>query len=162
MRTERFKGRDGGREDGERCHVPTLSWRYLSVCEVSRNSMVPASSGSSVSASSDPKPCSSWATSFTVTAKLSMAWSHTDTRAHTHTHRHTYIHAHTHMHTETYAHTRTYAHTHKHTRTHKHNRERSEIHTHTHTCTCTHTKLLFLCFPDCCRLFTTLAQEGLL
>lgn len=46
---------------------------YLWVCECSRNSMALASSGSSVSDSSDPKPCSTWAISFTVTANVSMA-----------------------------------------------------------------------------------------
>lgn len=52
---------------------PTFICRYLWVCECSRNSMALASSGSSVSESSEPKPCSTWAISFTVTAKVSMA-----------------------------------------------------------------------------------------
>lgn len=62
-----YSGRDG-EEVGQ-----TFICRYLWVCECNRNSMALASSGSSVSESSEPKPCSTWAISFTVTAKVSMA-----------------------------------------------------------------------------------------
>lgn len=74
---ERELKAEGKREEW----VTTFICRYRCVCECSRNSMALASSGSSVSDSSDPKPCSSWAISFTVTAKVSMDCRH----AHFHT-----------------------------------------------------------------------------
>lgn len=51
----------------------TLSFLYFAVWVSRRRSVSFLSSGNSVSASSVPKPCSIWAMSLTVTAKLSMA-----------------------------------------------------------------------------------------
>lgn len=63
-----------GRAHGGALLSHTLSWQYLSVRSARMRSIEYMSSGSSVSASSVPKHCNIWAISFTVRAKLSMAW----------------------------------------------------------------------------------------